>query len=492
MSEAVYVNDLFVFLAAVLVFAMQVGFAMLEAGSCQAKNRASILIKNVLDVSVAGIAWWAVGYLLSTGVHMERKSNSGFIGTSAAGLETTAFLTDLDKTGTNYIVWFFGFAFAATAATIVSGAVCERIQFRAYLVYSAMISGFVYPVVAYWAWAPKGWLRVAGVAADTTFEHGYLDFAGSGVVHMVGGCAALVGITMLGPRKYMGPMRDSSRNVMLDQQGDPIYIARFEEDGTVNDPPIDGSSGEVFSALGTLILWMGWYGFNPGSQFGIADSSSSATVGIAAVNTTLGACAAACTYAAICGFSECLGNIELSGILNALLTGLVAVTANCNYVQPWAAALIGSIAAVVYLSSSFLLLKLKLDDVVDAVPVHFFGGIWGVVATGLLVDPDLIGANADGSRHDGGLWYDGSSMLGWQLIGIVAIIAWTASISFAIFGSLHFAGCLRLSPEEEKLGREEHIRLKKIQKQHLQASETKTPGEGGGATETSAPPELQM
>jgi Amt family ammonium transporter len=202
---------------------------------------------------------------------------------------------------------------------------------------------------------------------------------------------------------------------------------------------------------------MGWYGFNPGSQYAIADAASSTYVGLAAVNTTLGACAAACTYGLICGISTCFGHVELSGILNALLTGLVSITANCNYVQPWAAALIGAIGAPVYLGSSLLLKKLQIDDVVDAIPVHLFGGMWGVVATGLFADSVLMPANADGSKHDAGLFYDGSAMFGWQWIGILAILGWTGSLSLLMFGALHLAGWLRLDPTEEKLGREVYL-----------------------------------
>jgi len=370
---------------------------------------------------------------------MSRKDNPGFLGTSAGdrGEDTTAFLVGQDKNLADYVGWFFGFAFAATAATIVSGAVAERIQFRAYLVYTAFITSFVYPVVAYWGWAGQGWLKVAGTKVDPNL--GYLDFAGSGIVHMTGGCAALVAIIILGPRKFMGPLQDKDSKKF----GERIWIPRFDDDGTVNDPPSHDQAGKPFCALGTLILWTGWYGFNCGSQLAIDGTDNGPYVGLAAVNTTLSAAAAVAVYGIVAGT---MSYVDIGGSLNCALTGLVAITANCNYVQPWAAVLIGAIAAPVYIGSSFLLKRLQIDDVIDAVPVHFFGGIWGVLATGLLIDPDLCGT------HDAGLFYDGSGLIGWQLIGIVAITAWTGALSALVFALLNVLGWLRASEEEEKLG----------------------------------------
>eukprot|EP00658_Telonema_sp_P-2_P041069 TRINITY_DN29373_c0_g1_i1.p1 TRINITY_DN29373_c0_g1~~TRINITY_DN29373_c0_g1_i1.p1 ORF type:complete len:536 (-),score=147.96 TRINITY_DN29373_c0_g1_i1:289-1896(-) len=428
---------LFVYVAAVLVLFMHVGFSMLEVGTVQPKNRGPILLKNVMCLAIGGISWWAVGYLIATGVNMSTRENHGFIGTSD-GDDTLAFLKDVDKSGDLYVGWFFGFAFAATSATIVSGAVAERIQYRAFFIFATILTGFIYPVVAYWGWASDGWLKVAGNKNDA--NKGYLDFAGSGVVHMVGGSAALVAIIVLGPRKFM--------TIDHTVDGKPIYAPRFEfhEDTKrwhMNTPHND-NSGLAFCALGTLILWVGWFGFNPGSQLAISTTNDQKYVGLAVVNTTLGPCASVVTYAILAGIVK--SNVDVSGCLNAALTGLVAITANCNYTEPWAAVLIGAVAAPVYVGSSKLLKTLRIDDVIDAVPVHFFGGMWGVFSTGLLVSDDLAGS------HDAGLFYDGSALIGWQICGIVAITAWSAAFSFLCFYLMNLAGILRVSDTEEMKG----------------------------------------
>lgn len=428
---------MFIWMCGVLVLLMHIGFSMLEVGCVQPKNRSSILLKNIMCLCIGGMSWWAVGYLLANGVNMDNKDNHGFLGTND-GDDTYAFMADVEKTGSNYINWFFGFAFAATAATIVSGAVAERIQYRAYFIFAAVLTGVVYPVVAYWGWATNGWLKVAGTKDDA--NRGYLDFAGSGIVHMVGGCAALVSIIVLGPREHM--------TVGKDQHGKPVIAPRFEQDEKtkqwyMNQPENDGS-GQAFAALGTLILWVGWFGFNPGSQLAISTTSDQMYVGIAIVNTVLGPCAAVTVYALIAGL---LGShVDVGGTLNAALTGLVAVTANCNYTESWAAALIGALAAPVYIGSSKLLKVLRIDDVIDAVPVHFCGGIWGVIATGLFVSDDLAG------DHDAGLFYDGSELILWQICGVVVISAWTAAFTIICMLALKFGGWLRLSAEEEEKG----------------------------------------
>lgn len=422
------VNNLFVFICAVLVFFMHTGFAMLEVGGVQEKNRQGILVKNVMLIASSALAWFSVGFLLSGGV----STDSDFLGQSD-GSTTTAFLKDLDKTGTNYINWFFGFAFAATSATIVSGAVAERTHFHAYLAYSAVVTGIVYPIVAYWAWMPNGWLKNAGgdPKNPTTTDDGYLDFAGSGVVHMVGGCAGMVGAFLVGPRRFMD-----------DGQGG--YVERFPSPGVVNCPASSSRSSLPFSALGTLILWVGWFGFNPGSEFAIAgNTGSGATVGLALVNTILCPATAAFTYFILAFVS---GKLDLSGILNSCLGGLVAITANCNYVEPWAAVVIGFISTFVYVSSSLLLKKLQIDDVIDAAPVHYFCGVWGVLATGLFVSDKLCGT------HKPGLFYGSGELFKWQLVGIVTITLWTAAWTALVLGGMKLLGRLRLSEEEEKLG----------------------------------------
>merc|ERR1711981_827918 len=320
-------------------------------------------------VATSALSWWALGFLLSGG----NDGTSNFIGQSD-GSTTNAFLKDLDKTGTNYINWFFGFAFAATSATIVSGAVAERVHFKAYLVYSVVVTGIVYPVVAYWGWAGNGWLIQAG--SDKNSNNGYVDFAGSGIVHMVGGCAGLVGAIIVGPRTYLDAGKDTN--------GKPKYLPRFGENGEVNFP-VMASSSMPLSALGTLILWLGWFGFNPGSAFAIAGSDST-TVGLALVNTVLCPASSAVVYFLL---SFLRAEPDLGGILNSVLGGLVAITAGCDKVEPWAAVCIGFVATFVYIGSSYMLKVLKIDDVIDAAPVHFFCGAWGLLAVGLFVSDKL-------------------------------------------------------------------------------------------------------
>merc|ERR1711939_102357 len=374
-------------------------------------------------IATSALSWWAVGFLLSGG----NVTTSSFLGQSD-GATTNAFLKDVDKTGGNLIGWFFGFAFAATAATIVSGAVAERVHFRAYLAYSVVVTSVIYPIVAYWGWASTGWLKAAGNDKDP--NNGYVDFAGSGIVHMVGGCAGLVGAILVGPRKF------------LDSEVEGDYVPRFDEDGTVNFPVMVTSS-QAFSALGTLILWVGWFGFNPGSQLAFAGANSN-SVGLALVNTTLCPAAAAVTYFLL---SYMFAEPELGGILNSTLGGLVAITANCNFVEPWAAVVIGFVAAWVYLGSSYMLKYFQVDDVIDAPPVHYFCGMWGVLATGLFMSDALC------APHKAGLFYGGGgTVLGWQICGIVAITAWTGILTALVLGPMHYLGCLRLTEEEEKMG----------------------------------------
>jgi Amt family ammonium transporter len=480
-DAATGLNNTFVFFCAVLVLLMHVGFAMLEAGSVQPKNRSSILLKNVLTLSMAGIAWFLFGYQLANGAGAQIAS--GFLGQNTV---TTTYLAMADlswKDGSSYIGWFFGFAFAATAATIVSGAVAERVSFKGYLIFAFVMTAWIYPVVAYWAWNAQGWLRNAGQPAELVTsvnmagaviasyweagywsKFGYMDFAGSGVVHMAGAVAALVASIMMGPRKFMGPMLNPDGTQQADSNGNPVYLPRFEEDGTVNEPPSNGA-GRTFSTLGALILWVGWYGFNPGTQLAMALTTDQSAVGLCAVNTTLCPCAAVVTYAILAMFTS---YVDLNGVLNVALTGLVAITCSCDVVMPWAAICIGILCGPVYIGGSYILKFFKVDDVVDAIPVHGFGGIWGLFIMGFIVDNRLAGG------HDAGVLYNGTgAMLLWQLIGILCIAAWVAVNSALVFGLLHYVvpmitgeSWLRVNEEEEKDGFDETIRKSNLQAVH--------------------------
>jgi Amt family ammonium transporter len=245
-----------------------------------------------------------------------------------------------------------------------------------------------------------------------------------------GGAAGLVGAILGGPRTSL-------------DAGEGGFVPRFAEDGSVNEVRTPSSSIPL-SALGTLILWVGWYGFNPGSQFAIAGNTSSGfVVGLAMVNTTLAASASAFAYFLI-GFVR--AEPDLGGILNAALGGLVAITANCNCVESWAAVLIGLVAGFVYLGSSRLLKCYQIDDVIDASPVHFFCGLWGVIATGLFAATRLQGTHAPG------LFYGSGQLLLWQFIGAIVITLWTVLLTVLCLGGMHYFEWLRISEEEEKIG----------------------------------------
>jgi Amt family ammonium transporter len=421
-------NSLFIFLSGVLVFFMHAGFGMLEVGGVQAKNSKNILLKNLLNICFSAVAWYFLGYTLANGP----DSKSHFIGWTKESQVYIA-AADLDK-GADFIGWFFGFAFAATAATIVSGALAERTQFRAYFLFAMLLTGWIYPVVAYWAWSASGWLKLAG--NDDNANNGFLDFAGSGVVHMVGGMCALVGAYFVGPRKY------------LDTAEPDVYVPRFEvsEDGAVTvNQPIQNKSNPSLSTVGTMILWFGWYGFNCGSQLAFTGSSMK-VVSLAMMNTTLAPAAAVIT---IVIFTMITGaHVEVGDCLNAALGGLVSITANCNIVEPWAALIIGSVGGMVYLGSASLLLKLQIDDVINASPVHFFCGMWALIATGFFAEPHLAGLDG----HESGVFYGGGKLLGWQLCGLVSITLWCGIWSGLIFGAFSYFGQLRVGSVVEKAG----------------------------------------
>lgn len=401
------VDTAWLLIAAFLVFFMQAGFAMVEAGFVRAKNTTNILMKNILDASVGAIAFWAVGWGIAYGV----------TGESAPGLfgDGDFFLKGFD----DYASWIFQFAFAATAATIVSGAMAERTKFTAYLVYTVFISALIYPVVVHWAWDTNGWMSAFN--ADPGLPgNGYIDFAGSGVVHTVGGIAGLMGAIIVGPR-----------------------IGKFGKDGSINAIPGHNMS---IAVLGMFILWFGWYGFNPGSTLGLSGGFAEIAARVA-VTTTLAAGAGAATAAIVSKFMT--GNYDMGFVVNGALGGLVGITAGTATVEPWAAVVIGSIGALVVMGGVRLLEQLRIDDPVGAVSVHGFAGIWGVLSVGLFSSQDLL-LNAYGSDQNYGLFLGGGvEQLAAQLVGIGAIIAWTVVMAGAIFLAIRFMIGLRVSEAEE-------------------------------------------
>lgn len=388
MDLTLALNSLWTLLAAILVFFMQAGFAMVETGFTRAKNANNIIMKNLMDFVIGSIAFFFVGFGLMFG-----NSAGGFIGTSGFFNPLTLAPSGVDP----MVFLIFQTVFAATAATIVSGAMAERTKFVSYLIYSFIISFVIYPIVGHWIWSGDGWLAKLGM----------IDFAGSTVVHSVGGWSALVGAAILGARK-----------------------GKF-----VNGKPraIPGHN-IVIGALGVFILWFGWFGFNPGSTLEVNDR-----IGHVAVTTNLAACAATLTTLIITWLRYKKPDVSLT--LNGSLAGLVAITAGCNAVDPYGALVIGVIAGfVVIFGTEFIERVLKIDDPVGAIAVHGLCGSAGTILTGLFA-------------VEGGLLYGGGfTQLGIQILGVVAVAAWTMITMSGVFFLIKKMVGLRVSEEEESLG----------------------------------------
>ncbi len=397
-------------ITAFMVFFMQAGFAMVEAGFVRSKNVVNILMKNILDGCIGAISFWAVGWAFAYGVDSE-GSAGGFIGTH------NFFLHGFD----DYASWIFQFAFAATAATIVSGAMAERTKFQAYLFYSVFISAIIYPVVVHWAWDGNGWL--SAFAEDPIATNGYIDFAGSGVVHMVGGFAGLMGAILVGPR-----------------------LGKFSRGGGVN--PIPGHNISI-AVLGMFILWFGWYGFNPGSTLALSGGFAALAAKVA-VNTTLAAGAG--TVAMTFLSKARTGKYDIGLTINGALGGLVGITAPCATVDPWASVVIGAVAAVIVLFGVEFLDKIGIDDPVGAVSVHGLGGLWGVLAVGLFSSQGGIAQAYTASDQYGVLLGGGIEQLGVQALGAASIIVWTCLTSGLLFLVIKYTIGLRVSEEEELRG----------------------------------------
>ena len=381
MEIASYVDSLWIVVAGILVMFMQPGFMLVETGFTRSKNSVNIVMKNFMDFSVGAVSYWAFGFALAYG----GTTLGGFLAYGNFFLEGDA------------ITYFFQVVFAATAATIVSGAVAERTKFSAYLLFQPFICGVIYPIVTHWVWSGQGWLG----------DLGLMDFAGSGVVHMVGGFAALAGVQIVGPR-----------------------IGKYDENG---NPQVIPGSSMVAGALGVFILWFGWYGFNVGSALAAVDVNLAAI----AVTTTLSAAAGSITAMYTSMIS---GKPNVGMTLNGALAGLVGITAGCANVNNLGAVLIGLVSGVLVVYSINFLEKRGLDDAVGAISVHGICGIWGVIAVAIF-------DTADGLFYGGG-----TSLFGPQLIGILAIGAWAYGTSFLVFKVIDSTVGLRVTAEEEIAG----------------------------------------
>lgn len=388
-------DTVWVLIAAFLVFFMQPGFGMVEAGFIRAKNTCNILTKNFLDFCMASLGFFLIGYALMFG---DGNGFAGLKGWCLMGLEPIANGVPL------YAFWLFQAAFCGAAATIVAGGMAERMRFPAYLIYSFLISAFIYPVVGHWVWG-GGWLA----------NMGFADFAGSTVVHTVGGVAALIGTSMLKPRE-----------------------GKFAIDGKAK---VIAGHNIPLASLGVFILWFAWFGFNAGSTLSVGDGS---LIGRVAINTNLAAALGG--IAAMATVWKRFGKPDLSMAMNGALAGLVAITAPCAYVEPWAALIIGAVAGCMVVRGVELLDKLQIDDPVGAFPVHGICGILGTLCVGIFGKASLGLAN-------NGFIYSGNPMqIGVQLVGSVSTIAFVAVGMGIIFKLIDLTVGLRVSRVEELRG----------------------------------------
>lgn len=399
----VALDTVWVLFTAFLVFFMNAGFALVESGLCQAKNAVNILAKNFIVFAASSLAFWVIGFGLMfgngttliglTGWLLHGADNSPAMADAYQGV-----FTSLNWTGVPlYAKFFFQLVFAGTAATIVSGAVAERIKFISFIAFSFILVGVIYPIGGHWAWG-GGWLA----------SRGFLDFAGSTVVHSIGGWAALAGVIVLGPR-----------------------IGKYLPNGTVK--PIPGHN-MTSATLGCLILWLGWFGFNPGSTMA-ADPSAIALI---ALNTNMAA-AAGCLSATAAAWLL-LGKPDLSMMINGTLAGLVAITAPCAFVTVGSSVIIGLVSGVLVVYAVLFFDKVKIDDPVGAISVHLVNGIFGTLAVGLF-------------HTDGGLFMGGGfARTMTQLTGIAAVGAVTFTLSMAAWYLLKATVGVRVSPQEELEG----------------------------------------
>jgi ammonium transporter, Amt family len=417
-------NTVWTLVAAFLVFGMQVGFTMLEAGFCRSRETVNVLVECVVDTCLCGILFYAIGFAFMF------SHGNGFIGYHWFFLQGAP--ATYEGTGVAFLaVWIFQFAFADTCSTITSGAMIGRTGFVGDLVYSVFVTGFIYPIIGHWAWGPDGWLANMGTAGNffPSLGTGFHDFAGSTVVHTIGGFIALAGSIVLGPR--LG--------------------RKFKRDGGGPMLPHD----LTIAVSGGLILWFGWYGFNPGSTLSAMDLVG---IGRVAANTTLAACAGGLT-SIIYGYFM-TKKWDASFTTNGFLAGLVAITCPCYWVSPTGSVLLGGIAGVIVILGVDLLEWLRIDDPIGAVPVHGICGIWGTLSLGFFASGQF-GATGplgpDNSAPLTGLFYGGGlTVLKAQFIGSFCITAATFVVAMAVMLFVNALGLLRLPAEMELYGMDLH------------------------------------
>ncbi len=403
------VDNLWLVIAGALVFLMQAGFAFVEAGLTRAKNLANIMAKNLADMAIGVTMFFIVGYTIAYG-----SGGSDWLGGFGdlffQDSADPAVLFDLEAGLTPATNFFFQVVFAATAVTIASGAMAERTKFTTYLVFAAVMTAIIYPVVVHWTWG-------GGLIAQMSIGDAvYSDFAGSTIVHLTGGVAALVGAYLIGPR-----------------------IGKYGEDGKPRAIP---GHNVGYAVIGVFILWFGWFGFNAGSEL-----AADEFVPFLAMNTLIAASAGVIGATAIIWLKTGVADVAMAG--NGALAGLVSITAPVGTVTPFYALIIGLVGGVIVVFSVLAFDKIKIDDPVGAISVHGTCGIWGTLSIGLFAKYD----DAFLGREDAGLIYGGGfDQLAMQFVMVVIVIAWVGITSFILFGALKATLGLRVSEEEEVTG----------------------------------------
>jgi Amt family ammonium transporter len=419
-------NTVWTLVAAFLVFGMQAGFVMLEAGFARKRETVNILVECVLDTAICGISFWAIGYAFMFG------AGNGFIGQQYFFLQNVPATYGLS--GVAILAhWIFQFAFADTASTITSGAMIGRTSFRGDIIYSIFVTALIYPIIGHWAWGPDGFLALMGTPGHFMPSLGqpFRDFAGSSVVHTIGGMVSLAGAIVLGPRIGRIFLRDDKK-----QGGLPA----------AHSLPL--------ATIGAFLLWFGWYGFNPGSTLSAMDFEG---IGRIAANTTLAACTGSLA-AMLCALwiGPFKGKFDTGFALNGMLAGLVAITAPCYWVSPFGSVIIGLVAGLVVFGGVYFMEFLRIDDPVGAVSVHGFAGIWGTLSLGLFASGQFGSTGplgADNTSVVKGLFYGGGfDVLKAQAIGSFTITAATLLVSFIVMfavSKLPYPYKLRVEPEGE-------------------------------------------
>ncbi|WP_435921686.1 ammonium transporter [Paenibacillus sp. DYY-L-2] len=399
-------NSLFVFVAAMLVFFMQAGFALLEAGTVRMKNAGHVAGKTVLTLGISVIVWWAFGFGFGFG---DGNSFFGTTGFFYGGADTIGSFSVFSEIGVPLdLMFLFQMAFAAVSLAIACGGMAERAKLSVYIIFGALFLAIIYPIVAHWVWG-GGWLGSLGMQ----------DYAGSTVVHLTGATAALVATILLKPR-----------------------LGKYNKDGKPNSIP---GHNQVLTVLGVIILWIGWFGFNPGSALTPLGDGF-----FGYVLTTTNLAAAAGAVAALLISWAVMGKSDIPSMLNGVLAALVAITGSCAFVDTWASIVIGAVAGVLAFFMPRWFERIGLDDPIYAFSVHGIAGVWGAISTGLFATPELVAKTGVGAE---GLFYGGGfGQLGVQLLGVIGTFAFVLVLSFIILGGMKWLMGLRVTEEEEMMG----------------------------------------